>query len=156
MLRYHVSFYLSPTPSPAFVFQSVHSTLLTMRSRSRTHSIIATLTQLTKRRTTTPVPVPVSPAPLQPSAQNTSNANNNNRRLHISFPHLFRMYPWQRSVYSDSTQELVDKHSEDVSLDLDAFVWDSADEKSPIVQVGPRVHDLVSAHMQRSIVLWLD
>lgn len=56
------------------------------------------------------------------------------------------MHPRQRAVYSDSTQELVDKHSEGyAALDLDAFVWDSADEKSPIVQVRPQVHDLVSA-----------
>lgn len=127
------------------------------RPRSRTQSLTASLTQFTRRRGSvstikptlkTPQPaVPPRanttsiPLPLRPKSSN-ANPNGSSRRLHINFPHLFRMShtppsSWQQPQRFPRTGE------EDsvvvASPDLEAFAWPESEterESANVIEIA--------------------
>ncbi|TCD66793.1 hypothetical protein EIP91_000929 [Steccherinum ochraceum] len=134
---------------------------MSSRPRSRSQSFTATLSQLTKRRTTTPVP-PTPPPP--PPSSRSSTTTTTSKRLHINFPHIFRMHPFQPHAHSkdfvfgaESVPDLGLKDTGDddeVVLDLDAFAWPTsavtAEEKRGLVATDA-THGL-SSHIGHKIL----
>jgi len=102
---------------------------------------------LTKRRSTTPAPSSYPPPSVPPRRSHTTTARTStttaSKRLHINFPHLFRMHPWQRAhAYSDDAPPEFGE-----AVHLEGFEWpligDEAKEQM-VVAVQDGVRDLAN------------